>query len=98
MANIKDSTQDKSGNGAATRYADKMQSFGEQMGSAAEHAGERIGSMASNVADTTMNTVRTSEKYVQDHPIKGVAIAAATGFVVGSLFTVLMRSNRRDRD
>lgn len=59
--------------------------------SLAHGLGEQVGARASNVVNTTSDFVQTGREYVQDNPIKGVAIAAASGLVLGTLLTLAMR-------
>ncbi len=60
----------------------------------AHTAGERVGVMASDFANSTSDYVKTSRVYVQENPVKGVAIAIAAGAIAGSLLTMAMRSNK----
>ncbi len=54
-------------------------------------AGEMIGSMASDLADSATTYVRASGDFVKDNPARGIAIAAAAGLVAGSILTLAMR-------
>jgi ElaB/YqjD/DUF883 family membrane-anchored ribosome-binding protein len=58
------------------------------------NAGKKIGEMTSNFAHSSSEYVKSGRDFVVHNPAKGVAIAAATGAVVGSLITLAMR--RRD--
>lgn len=78
----------------ATELKNKAQSAGLQFEKAVENIGEKAGSMASDLANSTSDTLRTSQEYVKENPTKGVAIAAAAGIVVGSLLTMALRSPR----
>ena len=57
-----------------------------------QSAGEKVGAMASQVSDKTTDYIKSSREYVLANPVKGVAIAAATGIVAGSLLSLLFRS------
>jgi ElaB/YqjD/DUF883 family membrane-anchored ribosome-binding protein len=57
-------------------------------------SGKAVGDMASNLARSTNQYVRSSRDFVRDNPTTGVAIAAAAGALVGSLVTMSMRSRR----
>lgn len=57
----------------------------------AHQVGEKLGSAVSNFANTSSNYLKSGQSYVSHNPSKGVAIAAATGLVLGSLLTVIMR-------
>lgn len=80
----------------ATETSNKLNST--SMGKAEEHlfnisntTGKRFGVMASDLADNASQQLKHGRDYVKDNPVKGVAIAAATGLVVGSLVTMVMR-------
>lgn len=57
----------------------------------AHDAGERVGVMATNVADTAKEYTRAGREYINDNPGKSIAIATAVGMVAGSIFTLSMR-------
>lgn len=56
--------------------------------------GEKIGSFASAVTNTTENYVDTTENYVKEHPIQALAMAATAGLVIGGLLAFLL--SRKD--
>lgn len=60
----------------------------------AHDAGEKIGNFATNFSKSTADSVKSSREYIQDNPIKGVAIAAAVGVATGSLLTMALRRRR----
>ncbi len=62
-----------------------------QVERAVRSAGESIGAMGSNIANSTTKYLNTGRDYVKENPAKGVAIAAAAGAVVGSLLVFSMR-------
>jgi len=53
--------------------------------------GKNIGAMASDFVHSASDYATTSRDFVKENPSKGVAIAAATGAVVGSLLTLALR-------
>jgi ElaB/YqjD/DUF883 family membrane-anchored ribosome-binding protein len=55
------------------------------------NAGNRLGTVTSELANSANEYAKSSRKFVVENPVKGVAIAAATGAVVGSLITLAMR-------
>ena len=57
----------------------------------AHDVGARVGEFSSNFVDKTSGYVKNGREYVTENPIKGVAIAAVAGAMVGSLFTLSMR-------
>lgn len=50
-------------------------------------AGRKLGTMTSNFTNSANEYVKNGRNYVVENPGKGVAIAAATGLVVGGLVT-----------
>lgn len=75
--------------GTAKSIDKGLKSATETLEDISHTVGERAGEMASQVGDY----YKTSTKYVKENPVKGVAIAAATGVVVGSLLTMAFRGN-----
>jgi ElaB/YqjD/DUF883 family membrane-anchored ribosome-binding protein len=76
----------------ASRIYKNPPSFSEMsLESKAHEVGEKIGNAVSNFANTSSNYLKTGQSYVSHNPSKGVAIAAATGLVLGSLLTLAMR-------
>jgi ElaB/YqjD/DUF883 family membrane-anchored ribosome-binding protein len=57
-------------------------------------SGERAGELASQVADTTAEYYNAGRSYLKANPVQGAAYAAATGFVVGSLLTLIFRGRK----
>ena len=55
------------------------------------NAGKKLGDMTSNIANSTTEYVKHGREYVTENPVKGVAIAAVAGAMVGSLLTLSMR-------
>ncbi len=80
MANISNENQNKL-NGAASANLDKM----------SRDVGQRIGAMATSLADTASEYAQTGRGYVKENPIRGAAVAAGVGLVVGSLLTLAFR-------
>lgn len=66
-------------------------SLGKSVEAMTHGFGTRIGEMAHNVSDKATEYVGTTREYVKEHPIQSVAIAAATGAVIGSLVTLVAR-------
>lgn len=92
MANLTNETMNKT-NGMAHDVRSKAQGAERQLERMSNQAGERIGEWASTIANSATEYAKVSRDYVQENPVKSVAIAAATGIVVGSLFTLAMRKN-----
>jgi ElaB/YqjD/DUF883 family membrane-anchored ribosome-binding protein len=93
MANLSSDISNKA-NGMATDFKNTVLNGEHQLQKMAQGAGERVGTMASNFANSTANSVESGREYVRENPIKGVAMAAAAGMVFGSLLTAVMRSRR----
>lgn len=70
----------------------KVKDFSKQSESTLDRfsheAGERIGSLASQIKDSTSEYLETGRSYVKANPEKGIAVAAVVGALVGSLFTL----------
>lgn len=54
--------------------------------------GARTGELVSKVSGSMTDYYATSRDFVKSNPVKGVAVAAAAGIVVGSILTLAMRS------
>ena len=68
--------------------------IGKTMGSletASNDFGRQAGQMVSRISETSKDYYKTSEDYVKSHPVKGVAIAAGAGLLVGSLLSAALR-------
>lgn len=90
MANVSKETEVKSLSPALS-HSEKSASIGKSMESVTHDIGSRIGSMATNVSEKASEYMVTTRSYVKEHPIQSVAIAAATGAVIGSLATLVAR-------
>ncbi len=93
MANPTAETMNKA-NGATHEFKNKVLGAEESLEKMSHNVGERIGAMASDVAHASSDYVRTGRDYVKENPAKGLAIAAATGLVVGSLLTMVLRQRQ----
>lgn len=78
-------------NGAIQDLKNKAVSAEGQLEKFSHDAGEKIGEMATRFTDSTSDAIKSSRSYVQENPVKSLAIAAATGLVAGSLITMSMR-------
>jgi len=70
--------------------------------SASQEAGERVGELASTIADSASDYLKksqdylvTGKKYVKENPLKGISIAIGAGAVAGSLITLVAMRQRR---
>lgn len=81
-------------NSTATDFDGKGYNSGHQLERFAQNTGEKVGSMASEFANSTADSVKASREYVQENPMKGMAVAIGAGLVAGSLLTILMRGRR----
>lgn len=81
--------------GASQDFKNKSaQGLEDQFSKISRDAGKKIGTFASDVVNSTSRYVNTSRDYVAENPVKGIAIAAAAGAVVGSILTMTMRSSK----
>jgi ElaB/YqjD/DUF883 family membrane-anchored ribosome-binding protein len=78
-------------NGPGQDFKSKIQVAEKQFEKMSHDAGAKVGAMATNLADSANEYVETGRDYVKHNPGRSVAIAAATGLVVGSLITLAMR-------
>ncbi len=69
----------------------KFQSGENAIVKATHDVGEKMGSMASQLADTASDYYKSSQTYVKANPAKSIAIAVAAGAVAGSLMTFVSR-------
>lgn len=91
--NISESISSKT-NGATQDFKSKAMNAEHQLEAMTRNAGERVGRMASDLASTTSDYAKASREYVQENPVKGVAIAAAAGAVAGCLLTLAFSGRR----
>ncbi len=93
MANLNTDTK-KLANGLASDFSHKIENSNNQLEKMAYDSGEKIGAAASNFATIAMDSVASSRDYVKENPYKGVAIAMATGMVVGSFLSSYRRRSK----
>ena len=62
-----------------------------QLEKTAQNAGRKIGAITSDIAHSTSQYVKNGREYVAENPVKGIALAAMAGAMVGSLITISMR-------
>ncbi len=53
--------------------------------------GEKIGSFASTLTSTTLDYKDSTENFIEEHPLKALAIAAGAGLIIGCALTFLFR-------
>jgi ElaB/YqjD/DUF883 family membrane-anchored ribosome-binding protein len=56
---------------------------------------KNLSEMTSDIAHATSQYAKDSREYFAKNPIKGVAIAAAAGAVIGSIITLSMQRKHR---
>jgi ElaB/YqjD/DUF883 family membrane-anchored ribosome-binding protein len=56
--------------------------------------GRQAGAMVSRIGETTQGYYKSSEDYVKAHPVKGVAMAAGAGLVLGGLLAAAIRRKK----
>ncbi len=94
MANLTTEANQKI-NEATSEFKNKNLNGEHSLEKIAQNASDRVGAMASNFANMTAESMKSSRDYVKENPITCIAIAATTGLVAGSLLTMIMR-NRKD--
>lgn len=81
-------------NNAEKTLRDEARNLGGSIEEASHAMGERAGALASQMASSVNEYVKTGREYVQENPAKGIAIAAAAGLVTGSLLTMAFRGRK----
>lgn len=94
MANIISDMENK-GVDLAHRIPEKAQKVGESFEKFTEKVENKIEDMSQQVREKTNTYLSNSRKYVKDHPIQSVAIAAASGMALGSLLSMI-KANKHD--
>lgn len=88
MANLSTNEAINKANGAAKDIYNTSAHSLENM----SHAiGEKAGSTVARFSDSASEYYKTGREFVKENPVKGIAIAAAAGLVVGSLLSMSMR-------
>lgn len=81
-------------NGIAQDFAAQVQNGEQKIEKMSAEAGQKVGVIVADIGKSTTQYVQTSREYVQENPIKGIAIAAAAGLVAGSLLTLALRKKQ----
>lgn len=63
----------------------------ETVAKAARDAGKKAGEIASQVSDSMSETYEAGRRYVEENPIRSIAVVAAAGFIAGSFLTLAFR-------
>lgn len=74
----------------ADGIAHDLNNKGLQLEKLSRQAGEKVGSLASDVVGTTADYFKSSQNYVKSNPVQSLAIAAAVGAIVGGILTGLL--------
>jgi len=82
-------------NGAARSMNDVAQNVSQRVEKFSHDAGERIGSMASQLQDGATEYVETGRDYIRQNPFQAAAYAACAGAAVGCLLTLALRSSKK---
>lgn len=72
-------------------FADKVPPVSNSLEKISHSAGETIGEFTANIASATQDYANAGRDYVRKNPVKGAAIAAASGLVLGGLLTMALR-------
>ena len=78
-------------NGPANDFKTGFSGVEQQIEQFTYKTGEKMGAMASDIADQTTAYVTKSRDYVKENPVKSVAIAATAGMVAGVITTLIMQ-------
>ena len=91
MGNTTQDTLNKLNGSAPPQFTNIVQGLEKPLEQLSQNLGEKAGTMASNLATSTSDYVKTGREYVKENPAKGIAIAAAAGVILGSLLTLGLR-------
>jgi ElaB/YqjD/DUF883 family membrane-anchored ribosome-binding protein len=80
--------------GVANKHKDKYLNGEHPIEKIAQNTGETLGAMATDIANTTADSMKSSREYVKENPVKGVTMAVVAGVATGSLLTMAMRSGK----
>ena len=72
-------------------YTEQLQNLESKIERVTFETGEKIGSFASAVTNKTLDYKDVTENFVEEHPLRALALAAGAGLVVGCLLTILLR-------
>lgn len=75
----------------AHNLKDKVAGAEDQLTQMTYDAGKKVGTLASDFANSTMEYAKEGREYVKANPGKGIAMAAVAGLVAGGLLTIAMR-------
>lgn len=70
---------------------DKMANEEDSLTAMTYDAGKKVGAIASDFANSTLEYGKAGRDYVKENPGKGIAFAAVAGLVAGGLLTMAMR-------
>lgn len=77
---------------SATRSAKhSSQSSDRRIDGLTREVGERLGELSTSIRDTASEYMNQGKEYVAENPLKGVAMAAAAGALIGSAVSFLIR-------
>lgn len=95
MANLSTNEAINKANGAAKDLTasakDVYNTSAHSLENMSQAIGEKAGSAVARFSGSANEYYKTSREFVQENPVKGIAIAAAAGIVVGSLLSMSMR-------
>lgn len=95
MANLSTNEAINKANGAAKDLTaaakDVYNTSSHSLEKMSQDLGERAGSTVARFSESANEYYQTGREYVKENPVKGIAIAAAAGIVVGSLLSMSMR-------
>jgi ElaB/YqjD/DUF883 family membrane-anchored ribosome-binding protein len=95
MENVSKTQTSKRHNGAAPEIASKLDYAQAGIEEVTREAQEKVGAAVVGFTGAAAESVKLARSYVRDNPGKGMAIAVAVGFVLGSLTTISMRRRQK---
>lgn len=72
----------------------KLDSTQSKIESFAHRTEEKISDQAAQIAEQASHYVAASRQYVEENPVKSLAIAAATGLAAGGIVSVILRRKK----
>ena len=96
MTSLMNDAQGDSKTSSGSRYNGRATVAGleQKMGDAANSIGKTVGAVASDFSGASMEAYKSSKKYVEENPGKGVLIGAGVGLLAGILLAVSNRSSQ----
>ena len=72
-------------------FKNKIQSAEADLEALSRNVGEKIGAMASDLANSSSRVAQTGRDYVKENPTKSLVMAVGAGALIGSVLTLYLR-------